>query len=291
MNELNSQPEPRGSSLRVEAKALEAIGVLQEELDKLREQLAWSNRLSMLGTLSAALAHEYNNLLTPIGSYAQLALANPDDEELKQKALEAAVRGVARADKLTQATLGFASPNQRDTENRCGIDGVIEEALQSMSPAIQREGICLKRDVEKAEVAIGSQALLQVTMNLINNAINAMRSSSDPKQITITGELTGESYRLEITDNGPGLPPDLIDQIFEPFVTRPSQPQSDDSNMHITSQSGTGVQTSKPTGTGLGLSICKQLIEAAGGQIQAINNAQGGATLRITLNLESPSQT
>lgn len=248
------------------------IEQLQAQLDRLDEQLAWTHRLSTLGTLAAALAHEYNNLLTPIGSYAQLALNNPDNPDLARKALHAAVTGTERASRLADATLGFASPDA-ETHGKpthpadCPLINTVEASLDCMAPIIRSEGITVSTELVDTRVAIDPLALQQVLVNLISNARHAMRETAGPKRITIRAkpktqpDKQAELIELEVSDNGRGIPESVMGQLFEPFVT----------------------MRTDASGIGLGLSICKRLVESAGGTILACSTPGQGATFHLTL--------
>ena len=272
MNELSSNQgaSAPGTPLTLD-QAVQAIEQLQSELNRLSEQLAWTHRLSTLGTLAAALAHEFNNLLTPIGSYAQLALKHPDNPELVTKALHAAATGAAQAGRLADATLGFASPGgSSDNTTRapaCSLRQVVAESLDCLAPVMNREGVKVSAELQDAAVGIDALALQQVLVNLLSNAREALRGRVGSKRVSIKATSNPSQVDVEVSDNGGGIPESVMDRLFEPFVT----------------------QRADGSGSGLGLSICKRLIDSVGGAITACSTPGDGTVFHITLPLADAS--
>lgn len=263
-------------------QSLAFIETLQRDLDALREQLAWSNRLSVLGNMMAVLSHEYNNLLAPIGSYAQLALANPGDAELTQKALRAAAQGVARASRLAEVTLGLASPETPHEAQNCLVSKAISDTQLCVSPMLVREKVTLEVSCEEKEVHIDALSLQQILINLITNACNAMRGQGGNKRISIQGQGSERAYVLRVSDNGPGIPAQIADRLFEPYVTQSAHVEDE--------QGGERAESTGAMSSGLGLSICKNLLESTGGTIQVQNSSQRGASFEVRLKLGNGSK-
>ncbi|MFN3167677.1 MAG: sensor histidine kinase [Phycisphaeraceae bacterium] len=245
-------------------QALQEVASLQAQLDTLRQELVWSNRLTTLGTMAAVLAHEYNNLLTPIGSYAQMALAEPGDNELTLKALQVAVDGVEKANKLAGATLDFARPKEAGEPMRCRIHTAVEHSLACTSAGQHHNGIQIDIDIPDVIVAMRELELQQVLVNLIQNARKAMAGNRGPRRLVLVGRIVESALVFEVRDSGPGIPDEVFKRVFEPFVTQPAG--SDDT-----------------PGTGLGLRVCKDLVEGVGGTISAESVAGKGATFTVTL--------
>lgn len=244
--------------------ALREVASLQAQLDTLRQELVWSNRLTTLGTMAAVLAHEYNNLLTPIGSYAQMALAEPDDKELAIKALQAAVDGVEKANRLAGATLGFARPEEAGEPMHCPLREAVEHSLACTSAGQHHDGIQIDIDIPDVIVTMRELELQQVLVNLIQNARKAMAGRRGPRRLALLGRIGESGLVLEVRDSGPGIPDEVFKRLFEPFVTQP-------------------VGTDDTPGTGLGLRVCKDLVEGVGGTIIAESVAGKGATFTVTL--------
>lgn len=240
----------------------------ESELVSLRRELDHSHQLATLGTLTAGIAHEINNILTPVLAYAQLARQNPHDTALRAKALDRAISGVASAARITEAVLGFA--RAEDEDGHANITEVVESCLACLARDPARDGVEVKLEAPAdAAVSIRPLALQQVLLNLILNAINALAGRSG--EIRIIAQARGETTRITVTDSGPGIPKDIADRLFEPFVS---------------SHSRNGATPTGHGGSGLGLAICRRLVEDVGGSITLVDpgeNPGGGATFRIDL--------
>ncbi len=259
---------------------------LQTQLDALREGLTHSHRLATLGTLASVVAHEYNNILTPVVSYAQLALARPDDHELMRKAVEKALAGAERAARISSSLLGFAQPH---AEGRVApLPETVDEALACLARSPQRDGIELELDLPSASVAMSPINLQQVLVNLVLNARRAMRPRGG--RLTIRGRVCGDRLHLTVRDTGPGIPPAIMDRLFEPFVTHRIQPDADVEAGEAGGQQARQADPhNEPRGTGLGLCICRELVESVGGSIRAESAVGKGAAFHIELPLTASS--
>ena len=146
---------------------------LEEQLQQVRDGLTHSHRLATLGTIASIIAHEYNNILTPMISYGQLALARPDDAALMRKAVEKALSGAERATKISSSLLGFA--READHEHAANLQQTISDTISCLARDPEKDGVDLRIDVPDVQLAITPLNLQQVLLNLILNAIQAMR--------------------------------------------------------------------------------------------------------------------
>jgi len=235
---------------------------LEAQLQAVREGLSHSHRLSMLGTIASVIAHEYNNILTPVISYCQLALNDPADAEKMKKAVVKSLAGAQRAAHISGSLLGFA--REEDERHVADLPEVIDDAINCLGRSPEKDGITLEIDAPDLKLAIGPLSLQQVLVNLMMNAREAMRRRGGT--ISVTGREKAQLCVLTVTDTGPGIPDDLLDRLFEPFVTHRDEP---------------GARK----GTGLGLSICRDLIHRAGGTIDVDTKANRGTTFTIQLPL------
>jgi len=241
----------------------------------LREELEHAHRLATLGTLTAGIAHEINNVLTPVLAYAQLAVSNPGDTALQRKAAEKALAGVQTATGIAQAMLGFAgNPSESIGAN---VPQVLQNALETMGRNPDKDRISIRVEVPAdLHLAIKPLALQQVFINVLTNAWNALKTSNRAKGGTITITLQEQSdgtALLRIIDDGPGIPHHVAAGLFQPFATTRLQ----------------GSASVRSSGTGLGLTICRRLIEDAGGTI-AVNfhpEIKRGTSIDIILPLPS----
>ena len=200
-------------------RLLEQFGQLESELQQIRSELTHSHRLATLGTLTSTIAHEYNNILTPVISYAQFALANPSDPELMQKAVQKALSGAQRAAKISSSVLGFA--REQDETGPAALHEVVEEALSCLARPPAKDGIELNVDVPDVRITISALNLQQVLMNLILNARKAMHR--DGGTLTLRGHVDGDYLKLDVADTGPGIPLEIQERLFEPFATTPTR--------------------------------------------------------------------
>ena len=265
---------PNPDELASVESLLEHFEHLEAQLPHVRDSLQHSHRLATLGTIASIIAHEYNNILTPMISYAQLALAKPDDHELLLKAVEKALAGAERAAHISSSLLGFA--READERHAARLPETIDEAINCLGRDPRKDGIDLVINVPDVQVAISPLNLEQVVVNLVFNARKAMHRTGGT--IRITGKATGAMVYLEVSDTGPGIPPAVLDRIFEPFVTAPADGGDADAEDDTSSRSPRARK-----GTGLGLCICRDLIRSAGGSIHVESRPGEGATFRITL--------
>lgn len=245
----------------------------EADLAALRRELDHSYQLATLGTLTAGIAHEINNILTPVLAYAQLARANPRDAELSAKALDRAIAGVESASRINEAVLGFARND--DGGSKADVGEVVKATLACLARDPARDGVDLRLEIEpRTVVALRPLALQQVLLNLVLNALTAMqgrRGEQGELRIRAVRRDDGTT-RITVSDNGPGVPKELENRLFEPFVSgHPRKPGTDSGVVH--------------GGSGLGLAICKRLIEDGSGTIALERPVQSGrgATFTITL--------
>src|SRR3954464_167027 len=247
----------------------EKLAQLQQQLESLRTQLTESQRLATIGTISAVIAHEFNNLLTPIVSYSQFALQsaqsdNPD-MELIRKALSKSFQSADKAGKICQSMLGLA--RGQSIFGDVPLQKLVDETLLVMARDPKKDGIALRLQIEPELTVFGDPVQLeQVLLNLLINARQAMLGRG--------GSLTIKGFRnpsrpevlIQVIDTGPGIPEKLRPRIFEPFFTT----------------KGT-ARKGEAKGTGLGLAICKEIVEHHKGRIEVESEVGQGSTFTIIL--------
>ncbi|MCC7191432.1 MAG: HAMP domain-containing histidine kinase [Phycisphaeraceae bacterium] len=235
---------------------------LEVQFQQVREGLTHSHRLATLGTIASIIAHEYNNILTPIISYAQLSLAKPDDSLLMKKAVEKALAGAERAAHISASLLGFA--READQKHAARVRQVIDEAIGCLARDPKKDGIALVVDSPDVQVAMSPLNLQQVLLNLFLNAKQAMRRTGG--RLTVTACVEANLVRIVVADTGPGIPESIMKRLFEPFVTH--RPHAD---------------PAERKGTGLGLCICRDLVRNAGGSITVTSKPGEGARFELTI--------
>ena len=243
---------------------LRDLEAVEAKLRLMQEGLTRSHRLTTLGTMAAIIAHEFNNILTPIISYCQLSQAHPEDAALKNKAIERALGGAERAAQICSSILGFA--RAADTETAADVAAVLGEVFACLARDPARDGIKVTMNVpEGTLVAMPPVNLQQVLLNLVLNARQAMSGQRSGK-LTITAARARGLVTIDISDTGAGIAAKIRSQLFQPFVTH-----REEGDAH------------SPRGTGLGLAICRDLVEQAGGHIDVARTGGDGTTFRIQL--------
>lgn len=248
----------------------DALADAQRQLDELREQVTESQRLATIGTLSAVIAHEFNNLLTPIISYSQYAQGSAEsdkpDMELIRKALARTFQSATKAAHICQSMLGLA--RGESSFGPVVVQKLVDETLTVMARDPKKDGLALRVQIQPDLTVQGDAIQLeQVLLNLLINARQAMLGKSG--SITIKAAAVDEGSpeaRLQIIDTGPGIPEKLLPRIWEPFFTTKGTARRGESK-----------------GTGLGLAICKQIIEHHQGRITADSQLGKGTTFSIYL--------
>jgi signal transduction histidine kinase len=241
-----------------------------EELRQKSEMLIQNEKMSAIGVLAAGVAHELNNPLTAVVGFAQMIAEklkasrptnwNDTEYERAQQALENLVQGAHRARDIVGSLLRFARATKPDARSLIDINQTLRDAFVFTEHLLLRHGIALeKRLAPELPPVWGNSARLQhVFTNLIINAQQATPSGGVVRVITERAEEP-KGVWVHIEDTGEGIPPDALEQIFEPFYTR------------------------KEHGTGLGLSIAKQIIEEHGGEIRVASELGKGARFSVFL--------
>jgi len=237
----------------------------QSKLHKLQSELAHLARLTAVGEMATALAHELNQPLAAISNYLSgsrrllEASADPGLAPIKD-ALAKGAEQAARAGQIIQRLRVFVT--RGETEKRVErIGKLVEEASALALVGAHERGVRVEVtiDPEVDWVIVDRVQVQQVLVNLLRNAMEAMQDAPR-RELTVSLTAAGESMvEIAVADTGPGVSEEIAAKLFQPFVT------------------------SKQKGMGVGLSISRTIIEAHGGKIWSESNAGGGATFRFTL--------
>ncbi len=240
----------------------------EREASRLRQELAHISRVSLMGELTASLAHELNQPLTAILTNAQagqryLALPAPKLDEVREILADMA----ADARRAGEVIHRLRSLLKKDASRFAPVDlnQMIEEAvaLTRTDTIIRHRPIALALAADLPPVMGDRVQLQQVLLNLVLNAMDAMAQSQEG-QLVVSTVRDESAVRVGVQDHGPGIPPDRLERVFTTFFT------------------------TKPEGMGMGLAISRSIVEAHGGRIWAENNRDRGATFWFTVPVMSP---
>lgn len=240
-----------------------------EEMHLLRRQIWHADRVTRTGAITASLSHELSQPLAAILSNAQAGLRfldhdNPDMEELK-----ALLQDIVRDDKRAGAVInGLRAMLKQQESPRENID--LSQCTQEVLELLHSEFITRTIEVEKnltpgCTLLADKAQIQQVILNLIMNAFDAMAEHpADSLNLKVLVAFEGENKaHFSVQDNGGGIPPEILDKIFE------------------------GFYTTKAQGMGVGLAVCRSIVEAHGGNIWAQNNDSMGVTFHFTLPIDT----
>ena len=236
---------------------------LLEQIDKLHS-------LANLGMVSAMIAHEMNNVLTPLANFARLSLQNLDDDALIKKTLEKTVANSDRAAKILESMLTMADAKPREKAQH-NLANLVDETFDCIARDFSKDRIRLSVSIPPDMlVTADAIALQQVMMNLILNARLALLDSPPAnRRLTVSAAKTRDSIKISVRDTGCGIEPENIKKIFEPFFTTRGQ-----------------AQNASSAGTGLGLAFCKRTIDAHNGLISVESTPKSGTTFDILLPIQ-----
>jgi len=247
-----------------DADRLRLLRASQESLDNLKRlqmQFVQSEKLAALGQLVAGAAHEINNPLTAILGYCDLLVDDRSIEERPHRLAEKIREQARRTKTLVTNLLSFARQVPREQRSLLDINAIVSSSLQLRSLDLRAKNIRVDLVTASGLPAVRGDAnqFLQVFVNIINNAVDAMEEVGSGGTLSVRTVRERGDVVILFSDTGRGIRDPRL--VFDPFYT------------------------TKPVGkgTGLGLSICYGLVHDHGGQITCYNRPEGGATFRITL--------
>lgn len=276
----------RDSLLRVDTSRLKGhegnpLGVMLafqdiSNIKHLENQVMRQDRLAIMGTLSAGMAHEIKNPLVSIKTFAQLLPERYDDPDFRDTFSKLIGKEINRIDSIVNRVLAFARPPKPEFDH-VNLHHLLQENIQLLGQQFRKNGIKLHLDLVHGPCTIYADAgqIEQVLVNLILNAVDAMPDGGELNISTETipsewgdeevaaltsGVHTGANIQCKITDTGVGIDPESRERVFDPFFT------------------------TKPSGTGLGLSVVHRIMENHNASIDVQSNAKG-TTFIMTLAL------
>lgn len=240
----------------------------EAQAQRMQGELMHVSRLSAMGAMAAALAHELNQPLTATANFANAAQrllagpAPPDParmEDARQAMAEAANEAV-RAGKIVRHLRELVT--RGDSEKQlCSVNALVEGAAALALSGTREQGVTarLKLDPRAPLVLVDRVQVQQVVVNLVRNAVEAVLEAPRRDVVVATAMLGTEGVEVSVTDTGLGLAEEVAHRLFEPFVT------------------------TKRQGMGVGLSICRSIVEEHGGRLTAVGKQGGGTVFRFVL--------
>jgi two-component system sensor kinase FixL len=235
----------------------------ERRLQEMQSELVHVSRLTALGEMASALAHELNQPLSAIANYVtgsrQLLAREGSDREKVRDALERASEQALRAGQIIRRLREFVARGETERQIE-PLAKLLEEASALALVGAREHGVLVRFDLDpRAELVIADKVQIQqVVLNLIRNAVDAMEEAPR-RELRICSRAKGDMVEVQVADTGPGISEEVAQQLFHPFVT------------------------TKAAGMGIGLSISRTIVESHGGRIWAERNADGGATFHFTM--------
>ncbi|HEY9228343.1 MAG TPA: ATP-binding protein [Gemmatimonadaceae bacterium] len=246
-----------------------ALGVVRDVTDekRLTEQLLQQEKLAAVGQLVSGVAHELNNPLASVMAFAQLLEAAEPDSPADRRAVEAIGQEAKRAAKIVSNLLTFA--RQHQPERRIAdLNRVVDDTLELRRYALRNAQIEVDVHFDASLPLTWADPfqLQQVVLNLVTNAEHALESWTGQRCIQLSTMRCGSLLAIRVADSGPGISPEHVDRIFNPFFT------------------------TKPVGegTGLGLSISDGIVREHGGRIRVESHPGAGAAFFVEIPFVAP---
>jgi signal transduction histidine kinase len=246
-----------------EVQQLQEIAEFMDNIlarSRLSLQARQSEQLATIGFLGASLAHEIRNPLVSIKTFAHLLPTRFDDMEFRRRFNLLIPAEVDRIDSLTQQLLDLSNPRRHQME-RISLHALVRETVELMLTRANEARVAMSTALQASEDAVwaDASAIRQVLLNLLINAFQALEQTEGERTVELrTRSSPNGNIILEVSDNGPGIPPEQRARLFHPFVS------------------------TKTKGMGLGLAVCADILHEHHATIIVPDIGRPGATFRIT---------
>lgn len=237
----------------------------EANLRQAQDGLVQAGKLAVIGQMSTSIAHELNQPLAALRTLSANAARFLERGALDTAGsnLQAIGELVDRMGRITASLRAFA--RRGGDQGQASLEQAVDAALFLLHSRIEQERPTLHREFAEARLAIDQTRLEQILVNLLSNALDALREQPR-RELWLRGAAQGADYVLEVRDSGAGIPPDLRAHLFEPFfTTKPGE-----------------------KGLGLGLTLSASLAAAAAGSLAVRHPEEGGTAFVLTLPLEEP---
>lgn len=238
-----------------------SVNVGEVSLERLEDRSLSYQRQAILGSLAAIIAHEYRNLLSPVFTRAQDAVAR-DDVDLMRRALAVTVRQTQKVLDLTEQLLEIGRGKELPM-GACRLVELVEAAITSAVRPFEKDKIDLELCVaDDLQVAARPVLFEQLMLNLLLNARSAMKPGGG--RLSITGHRDGDMVVIDVRDSGVGMSPEMLSDVINPFL-----------------EADPTAQPGDWSAIGLGLHACRTIARQHGAKICALANDGPGCTFRL----------
>ena len=248
---------------------IDIVNKQKDEVIRVRERLVRSEGLAALGQLAAGVAHEINNPIGIIKTYAEYLKRSVPEGDSNHDDFDTIFKEAERCETIVRRMLDFANPNMKGIE-AFDVSGTVREVVQFVFNKKGTDNYTVAEEIpESLPPVLGDpQQIRQAILNIVMNARQVLKESAKPEIAVRVRQMPGPRAPVEITvhDNGAGISPEDAEHAFEPFFTR------------------------RDGGTGLGLAITRRIIEAHGGSINIWPAANGGTTVALILPIAAESE-
>ena len=257
----------RASLIEYQEKEAILLNVMDMTRAKeLEHLLRIQDKMTSLGRVAAGIAHEIRNPLSGINIYLNTLEKIYDREENIEKVLEILGELQSASNKIESVirrVMDFSKPGEPKLV-LTDINKPVEEATKLSSVTLRKSGIKIEKTLaeELPQCHADPNLIEQVILNLITNAVEAMKNMEGTKRIEVTSSMENDRILVKVSDSGPGVPLDLKDKIFNPFYT------------------------TKNGNTGIGLSLNHRIITDHGGSLDVSTNKWGGAEFRVEIPIK-----
>lgn len=229
----------------------------ERHLAEQRQQLTLLQRIAVISETATVLGHELVQPISAIANNANAALTMLENASCVHSEVCASLHDIVRlaqqSGDIIRQVRGFLAKGP-NVKTEIGLNELVESTLHLASADLTARGISIRSRLLPFEVSLRTfpVQIQQVLMNLVNNAADALQHAGQKRRrICVTLSRKAGEINVEVADNGPGIAPEIIDRLFQPFVGN------------------------KPGGLGLGLTICRNIVESLGGSLKAENGAKG----------------
>lgn len=233
----------------------------REKVEEAQKKLIQAEKLASIGRIAAGIAHEIRNPLTSVKLNIQKVMESDRMERMEKEHLEISQEGIGHIENFVKELLNFTRVPQLNCA-RFSVDQILDESLKMIAGSLEKKNVQLSKDYEEGipEIWVDADRMRQVFLNILRNAFEAVDEGGQIGiSLSCQGDEAGRSIRIEIFDDGQGIPEKDWEAVFEPFFT------------------------TKTSGIGLGLANARKIVEQHGGSIRIKEKVGKGACFEILI--------